>query len=234
MAICEQLEDPKTVKNRMVRRGITELVTPGVALGDNVLSHRENNFLAALHFSREAEVGVALLDISTGEFMAAQGSVDYVDKLLGNFAPKEVLVERGCRQRLDSFNGRYLAFELEDWVFTPQAAGDRLLKQFETASLKGFGITGIPLAVVAAGAILHYLDLTHHTHTGHITRLSRIEEDRYVRLDKFTIRNLELLQSLGDEGKSLLSVLDRTVSPMGARMLRRWITFPLKLSLIHI
>ncbi len=228
VAICEQLEDPKTVKNRMVRRGITELVTPGVALGDNVLSHRENNFLAALHFSREAEVGVALLDISTGEFMAAQGSVDYVDKLLGNFAPKEVLVERGCRQRLDSFNGRYLAFELEDWVFTPQAAGDRLLKQFETASLKGFGITGIPLAVVAAGAILHYLDLTHHTHTGHITRLSRIEEDRYVRLDKFTIRNLELLQSLGDEGKSLLSVLDRTVSPMGARMLRRWITFPLK------
>ena len=229
VAICEQLEDPKTVKNRMVRRGITELVTPGVALGDNVLSHRENNFLAALHFGKDGTAGVALLDISTGEFLVAEGPTDYIDKLLGNFSPKEVLVERGNRHRLEEgFNGRYLAFELEDWVFTPQAANDRLLKQFETASLKGFGITGIPLAVVAAGAILHYLDLTHHTQTGHITRLSRIEEDRYVRLDKFTIRNLELLQSLGDEGKSLLSVLDRTVSPMGARMLRRWITFPLK------
>ncbi|MDE7120142.1 MAG: DNA mismatch repair protein MutS, partial [Muribaculaceae bacterium] len=229
VAICEQLEDPKTVKNRMVRRGITELVTPGVALNDNVLDHRENNFLAALHFAKDSTVGVAFLDISTGEFLTAQGPLEYVDKLMGNFGPKEVLVERGKKGRLDEFvSGRYLAFELEDWVFTEQAANDRLLRQFQTASLKGFGIHAIPMAVVAAGAILHYLDLTKHTQTGHITRLARIEEDRFVRLDKFTVRNLELLHSLGDEGRSLLDVLDRTVSPMGARMLRRWISFPLK------
>ncbi len=229
VAICEQLEDPKTVKNRMVRRGIIELVTPGVALGDNVLDHRENNFLAALHFAKDQSVGVAFLDISTGEFLTAQGPLEYVDKLMGNFMPKEVLVERGKKCRLDDFvSGRYLAFELEDWIFTDQAANDRLLKQFQTASLKGFGIQGIPAAVIASGAILHYLDLTQHTQTGHITRLARIEEDRFVRLDKFTVRNLELLHSLGDEGRSLLDVLDQTISPMGARMLRRWITFPLK------
>lgn len=233
VAICEQLEDPKLTK-KLVKRGITELVTPGVAMNDNVLDHRENNFLAAIHFAKGGAsgrglVGVAFLDISTGEFLTAEGSVEYVDKLLGNFAPKEVIVERGNRSRLDeSFTGRYLAFELEDWIFTDQAAHDRLLKQFETSSLKGFGINKMQAAVVASGAILHYLDITRHTRIGHISRLSRIEEDAFVRLDKFTVRNLELLCYLGEDGKSLLDVIDRTVSPMGARMLRRWVTFPLK------
>ena len=230
VAICEQLEDPKTVKaGKLVKRGITEVVTPGVALNDNVLDHRENNFLAAVHFAKSSLVGVAFLDISTGEFLTAEGSAEYVDKLMGNFSPKEVLVERGCRERLESaFTGRYLSFDLEDWIFTEQAAMDRLLKQFETTSLKGFGIHNMPAAIIASGAILHYLDITRHTQTGHISRLSRIEEDTFVRLDKFTVRNLELLQSLGDEGKSLLDVIDRTVSPMGARMIRRWVSFPLK------
>lgn len=230
VAICEQLEDPKTVKaGKLVKRGITEVVTPGVALNDNVLDHRENNFLAAVHFAKSSLVGVAFLDISTGEFLTAEGPAEYVDKLMGNFSPKEVLVERGCRERLESaFTGRYLSFDLEDWIFTEQAAMDRLLKQFETTSLKGFGIHNMPAAIIASGAILHYLDITRHTQTGHISRLSRIEEDTFVRLDKFTVRNLELLQSLGDEGKSLLDVIDRTVSPMGARMIRRWISFPLK------
>lgn len=230
VAICEQLEDPKTVKaGKLVKRGITEVVTPGVALNDNVLDHRENNFLAAVHFAKSSLVGVAFLDISTGEFLTAEGPAEYVDKLMGNFSPKEVLVERGCRERLESaFTGRYLSFDLEDWIFTEQAAMDRLLKQFETTSLKGFGIHNMPAAIIASGAILHYLDITRHTHTGHISRLSRIEEDTFVRLDKFTVRNLELLQSLGDEGKSLLDVIDRTVSPMGARMIRRWVSFPLK------
>ena len=219
VAICEQLEDPKLTKT-LVKRGITELVTPGVAMNDNVLDHKENNFLAAVHFPHgggsKATIGVAFLDISTGEFLTAEGPAEYVDKLLGNFAPKEVLVERGNKQRLeDSFTGRYLAFELEDWIFTDQSANDRLLKQFETASLKGFGIHRMPMAIVASGAILHYLDITRHTRTGHISALRRIEEDAFVRLDKFTVRNLELLQSLGDEGKSLLDVIDRTVSPMG-------------------
>lgn len=228
VAICEQLEDPKTVKNKLVKRGITELVTPGVALNDNVLSHRENNFLAAVHFSKDT-VGVSFLDISTGEFLAGEGPAQYVEKLLGNFAPKEVLVERGKRQRLEeAFQTRYLAFELDDWIFTDQAANDRLLKQFQTASLKGFGLGKMPAAVTAAGAILHYLDITKHTRIGHITRLSRIEEEQFVRLDRFTARNLELLQPLSDDGKSLLDVIDRTVSPMGARMLRRWVSFPLK------
>lgn len=230
VAICEQLEDPKTVKaGKLVKRGITEVVTPGVALNDNVLDHRENNFLAAVHFAKSSLVGVAFLDISTGEFLTAEGPAEYVDKLMGNFSPKEVLVERGCRERLESaFTGRYLSFDLEDWIFTEQAAMDRLLKQFETTSLKGFGIHNMPAAIIASGAILHYLDITRHTQTGHISRLSRIEEDTFVRLDKFTVRNLELLQSLGDEGKSLLNVIDRTVSPMGARMIRRWVSFPLK------
>ena len=230
VAICEQLEDPKTVKaGKLVKRGITEVVTPGVALNDNVLDHRENNFLAAVHFAKSSLVGVAFLDISTGEFLTAEGPAEYVDKLMGNFSPKEVLVERGCRERLESaFTGRYLSFDLEDWIFTEQAAMDRLLKQFETTSLKGFGIHNMPAAIIASGAILHYLDITRHTQTGHISRLSRIEEDTFVRLDKFTVRNLELLQSLGDEGKSLLDVIDRTVSPMGARMIRRWVSFPLK------
>ena len=230
VAICEQLEDPKTVKaGKLVKRGITEVVTPGVALNDNVLDHRENNFLAAVHFAKSSLVGVAFLDISTGEFLTAEGPAEYVDKLMGNFSPKEVLVERGCRERLESaFTGRYLSFDLEDWIFTEQAAMDRLLKQFETTSLKGFGIHNMPAAIIASGAILHYLDITRHTQTGHISRLSCIEEDTFVRLDKFTVRNLELLQSLGDEGKSLLDVIDRTVSPMGARMIRRWVSFPLK------
>lgn len=232
VAICEQLEDPKTTKT-LVKRGITELVTPGVALTDNVLDHKENNFVAAIHFARNASArgtaGVAFLDISTGEFLAAEGPMEYIDKLLGNFAPKEVLVERGNKGRLEEFfTGRYLASELDDWIFTDQSANERLLKQFETSSLKGFGIGRMPLAVVAAGAILHYLDITKHTRTSHIVALRRIEEDAFVRLDKFTVRNLELLHSLGEEGRSLLNVIDRTVSPMGARMLRRWVSFPLK------
>ena len=232
VAICEQLEDPKTTKT-LVKRGITELVTPGVALTDNVLDHKENNFVAAIHFARNASArgtaGVAFLDISTGEFLAAEGPMEYIDKLLGNFAPKEVLVERGNKGRLEEFfSGRYLASELDDWIFTDQSANERLLKQFETSSLKGFGIGRMPLAVVAAGAILHYLDITKHTRTSHIVALRRIEEDTFVRLDKFTVRNLELLHSLGEEGRSLLDVIDRTVSPMGARMLRRWVSFPLK------
>ncbi len=227
VAICEQLEDPKLTK-KLVKRGITELVTPGVSINDTILDNRENNFLAAVHFGRHA-CGVAFLDISTGEFLTAEGTVDYIDKLLGNFAPKEVLVERGNRHKVEeSFSARYFTFELDDWIFTSDAANERLLRQFETNTLKGFGIHNMGAAVIASGAILHYLDITQHTQIGHITHLSRIEEDRYVRLDKFTVRNLELVESLGDEGKSLLSVIDRTVSPMGARLLRRWILFPLK------
>ncbi len=228
VAICEQLEDPKLTK-KLVKRGITELVTPGVSINDNILDHRENNFLAAVHFARHGVVGVAFLDISTGEFLTAEGSADYIDKLLGNFAPKEVLVERGNRHLIeDNFSARYFTFELYDWIFTDEAAMDRLLKQFETVSLKGFGINKMPAAVIASGAILHYLDITQHNQISHINNLSRIEEDRYVRLDKFTVRNLELVDSFADEGKSLLSVIDRTLSPMGARLLRRWVLFPLK------
>ncbi len=227
VAICEQLEDPKLTK-KLVKRGITELVTPGVSINDNILDRGQNNFLAALHFDR-SELGVAFLDISTGEFLTAQGNADYVEKLLSNFAPKEVLIERGNRERLaETFAGKYMATQLDDWIFTADAAMERLLKQFETSSLKGFGIEGMPQAIIASGAILHYLDQTSHTQIGHINRLSRIEEDRYVRLDRFTIRNLELLAPLGEGGKSLLDVIDHTVSPMGARMLRRWVTFPLK------
>ena len=233
VAICEQLQDPKLVRaGEIVKRGIIEVVTPGVSLNDNVLDHKENNFLAAVYFpkgSARGQVGVAFLDISTGEFLTSEGTADYVDKLLANFSPKEVLVERGNKALLEQMNsGRYLAFELDDWVFTAQSANDRLLRQFETASLKGFGLGNLPTAVIAAGAILHYLDITRHTHTRHITSLRRIEEERFVRLDKFTVRNLELLSPLGDEGKSLLDVLDRTISPMGARLLRRWISFPLR------
>ncbi|MCM1365990.1 MAG: DNA mismatch repair protein MutS [Prevotella sp.] len=228
VAICEQLEDPKLTK-KLVKRGITELVTPGVSTGDNLLDHRENNFLAAVHFGKD-KCGVAFLDISTGEFLTAEGSADYIDKLLGNFAPKEVLVERGRRQQFESsVTQRYLCFELEDWMFSEDAATERLLKHFGTSSLKGYGIHRMPAAVTAAGVIMYYLDQTQHTRTSHITSISRIEEQRYVRLDKFTVRNLELVQSLGgDEGRSLLDVIDMTVTPMGARMLRRWIHFPLK------
>ncbi|MCM1020914.1 MAG: DNA mismatch repair protein MutS [Muribaculum sp.] len=228
VAICEQLEDPKMTK-KLVKRGITELVTPGVAVTDTVLNHRENNFLAAVYFGQRGAVGVSFLDISTGEFLAAEGTADYVDKLMDKFAPKEVLVERGRRRLLDeSFSAAYLAFELDDWIFTADAARERLLKQFGTTSLKGFGISSMPSAIIAAGAAMHYLDITNHTKTAHITKLSRIEEDNYVRLDKFTVRNLELVTPLGDDGRSLLDILDTTVTPMGARMMRRWLLFPLK------
>lgn len=227
MAICEQLEDPKTTK-KLVKRGITELVTPGVSINDTLLNNRENNFLAALNFTKH-NVGVAFLDISTGEFLAAEGSTDYIEKLLANFAPKEVLVERGKKKLIEeSFAEHYLAFELDDWVFTDDAAMDRLLKQFETNSLKGFGIHAMPAAVVAAGAILHYLDITQHTQISHITSIARVEEEKAVRLDRFTVRNLELVSTMSEDGKSLLDVIDRTVSPMGARLLRRWVLFPLK------
>ena len=227
VAICEQLEDPKLTK-KLVKRGITELVTPGVSINDNILNHKENNFLAAVHFGKSV-CGVSFLDISTGEFLCAEGSIDYVDKLLGNFSPKEVLIERGKRNLLEtSFSAKYLAFELDDWIFTEPSATDRLLKHFETRNLKGFGVNSMHNAIVASGAILCYLDITQHTHISHITKLARIEEERFVRLDKFTVRNLELLESMNEDGKSLLTVIDKTVSPMGARLLRRWILFPLK------
>ena len=227
VAICEQLEDPKLTK-KLVKRGITELVTPGVAMSDTVLSHRENNFLAALHFGKSA-IGVAFLDISTGEFLTAEGTADYVDKIMGNMAPKEVLVERTRRQQaVEMLSEKYTIFELDDWLFTSEAAEERLRAQFGTASLKGFGIQGMHDAIVAAGAIMHYLDYTKHTRTAHITSISRIEEDRYVRLDKFTVRNLELVQPLDEGGRSLLGVLDRTVTPMGSRLLHRWLMFPLR------
>ncbi|MDE6153921.1 MAG: DNA mismatch repair protein MutS, partial [Muribaculaceae bacterium] len=219
VAICEQLEDPKTVKG-LVKRGIIELVTPGVSINDNILDNRENNFLAAVHFGKQ-DVGVAFLDISTGEFMASQGPADYVDKLLGNYAPKEVLIERGKKERLlADVSGRYLTTDLDDWIFTAGTASERLLKQFETGTLKGFGLDGMPMAVIAAGAIMHYLDITEHTMTGHITGLKRIEADRFVRLDNFTVRNLELVGSNNTDGKCLLDVIDRTICPMGARMFK--------------
>ncbi len=228
VAICEQLEDPKLTK-KLVKRGITELVTPGVALSDTVLSSDCNNFLAAVHFGKGGLVGVAFLDISTGEFLAAEGNAQYADKVMASMAPKEVLVQRGLKPQLaEVFTQPYLSFELEDWLFTHDAADERLRKQFGTSSLKGFGIDRMHAATIAAGAVLHYLDLTSHTRTGHITRISRIEEDRYVRLDRFTVRNLELLEPLDSEGKSLLDVIDRTVCPMGSRLLKRWLLFPLK------
>ncbi|MBD5164064.1 MAG: DNA mismatch repair protein MutS [Bacteroidales bacterium] len=227
VAICEQLEDPKLTK-KLVKRGIIELVTPGVALNDNVLSRKENNFLACVHFGKQG-VGVAFLDISTGEFLAAEGSAEYVAKTLGNMAPKEMLVQRGFKkQALEQFEHTYPTFELEDWIFTTTAADERLRKQFGTNSLKGFGIERMPLAIIAAGAILHYLDLTQHTRTSHITSIARIEEGKYVRLDRFTIRNLELFNPLDPEGRSLLNVIDRTVTPMGARLLHRWLQLPLR------
>ena len=227
VAICEQLEDPKLTK-KLVKRGITELVTPGVSINDNVLNHKENNFVAAIHFERHS-CGISLLDISTGEFLTAEGGVDHIDKLLNSFAPKEILVERGKRDLFTSkFGAKFLIFELEDWIFTDDAAKSRLLKHFETKNLKGFGVDHLKLGIVASGAILHYLDITQHTQISHITTLSRVEEERYVRLDKFTLRSLELLAPMNEGGKSLLDVIDRTLSPMGSRMMRRWLTFPLK------
>ena len=227
VAICDQLEDPKLTK-KLVKRGITELVTPGVVTASTILDRKENNFLASVCFGKKA-VGIAFLDISTGEFLTAQGSAEYVEKLLSNFAPKEVLIERSCRNKFaDLFNTRVLTFELDDWMMSEESATDRLLRHFQTQSLKGFGVDGMTEGVRAAGAILHYLDLTQHTQIKHITTLGRIEADRYVRLDKFTVRNLELVAPMADDGKSLLSVIDRTLSPMGARMLHRWVLFPLK------
>lgn len=227
VAICDQLEDPKMTKT-LVKRGITELVTPGVAMNDTVLSHKENNFLAAVHFGKTA-CGLALLDISTGEFLTTEGTVDHVDKLLGSFSPKEVLFERGKKGLFEgSFGTKLITFELDDWVFTEQNAKERLTKHFEVKNLKGFGIDHLHNGIVAAGVILQYLIITQHTQIRHITTISRIEEDRYVRLDKFTIRNLELTSSMNEEGISLLDIIDHTVTPMGARTLRRWMLFPLK------
>ena len=227
VAICDQLEDPKLAK-KLVKRGITELVTPGVAMTDNVLDYKENNFLAAVNFGRAA-CGVAFLDISTGEFLSGEGSYDYVEKLLVNFSPKEVLFERGKRDVFERwFGSKYFTFELDDWVFAEQTAEQKLLKHFGVKSLKGFGVDHLRSGIVAAGAILHYLEMTQHTHIGHITSLARIDEERYVRLDRFTIRSLELLHPMQDDGSSLLDVLDHTVTPMGARLLRRWLVFPLR------
>ena len=227
VAICDQLEDPKLTK-KLVKRGITELVTPGVAINDNVLSYKENNFLAAVHFGKST-CGVAFRDISTGEFLTAEGPFDYIDKLLNNFAPKEVLFERGKRGMFEgNFGSKFFTFELEDWVFTENSSREKLLKHFETKNLKGFGVEHLKNGIIASGAILQYLDMTQHYQIGHITSLSRIEEDRYVRLDKFTIRSLELIGSMNDGGTSLLDVIDKTISPMGARLLKRWVVFPLK------
>ena len=227
VAICVQLEDPKTTK-KLVKRGITELVTPGVSINDNVLNYKENNFLAAVHFGKSA-CGIAFLDISTGEFLTAEGPFDYVDKLLNNFAPKEILFERGKRGMFEgNFGSKFFTFELDDWVFTESSSREKLLKHFETKNLKGFGVEHLKNGIIASGAILQYLDMTEHTQVGHITSLARIEEDKYVRLDKFTVRSLELIGSMNDGGSSLLHVIDKTISPMGARLLKRWMVFPLK------
>ena len=227
VAICDQLEDPKLTK-KLVKRGITELVTPGVAMQDTVLNYKENNFLCAVNFGKAA-CGVSFLDISTGEFLVGEGTYDYVEKLIGNFQPKEVLYDRGRRHDFERYFGtRLVTFQLDDWVFTEQTAHQKLYKHFNVKSLKGFGIDHLKSGTIAAGAILQYLEQTLHTQIGHITSLSRIEEEKYVRLDKFTVRSLELLQPMQDDGKSLLNVIDRTISPMGGRMLRRWLVFPLK------
>ena len=227
VAICDQLEDPKLTK-KLVKRGITELVTPGVAMGHNVLNYKENNFLAAVHFNKDI-VGLSFLDISTGEFLTAEGPMDYADKLLNNFNPKEVLFMRGKREFFEqSFGNKFYTFELDDWVFTEQSARKKLLDHFEVKNLKGFGVEHLTNGIIAAGAILQYLIITQHTQISHITSISRIEEEKYVRLDKFTIRNLELLGTMNEDGSSLLNVLDKTICPMGARLLRRWLVFPLK------
>ncbi|MGL5261260.1 MAG: DNA mismatch repair protein MutS, partial [Bacteroides sp.] len=227
VAICDQLEDPKTTK-KLVKRGVTELVTPGVSINDTILNYKENNFLAAIHFNKST-FGISFLDISTGEFLTAEGDADYIDKLLNNFAPKEILFERGKKQHFQElFGSKFFTYELEDWVFTDQTAHETLLKHFEISSFKGFGVDHLPNGLIAAGSILHYLDITQHHNINHITTLSRIEEDKFVRLDKFTIRSLELLGSMNEGGSSLLQVLDKTTTPMGGRMLKRWVVFPLK------
>ena len=227
VAICDQLEDPKMTK-KLVKRGITELVTPGVSINDNVLNNKENNFLAAVHFGKNV-CGVAFLDISTGEFLTAEGSTDYVDKLLSNFDPKEVLFERGKRLMFEgNFGNKFFTYELEDWVFTESTAREKLLKHFEVKNLKGFGVEHLKLGIIASGAILQYLIMTQHTQIKHITSLARIEQEKFVRLDKFTVRSLELAGSMNEGGSSLLNVIDKTVCPMGARLLKRWMVFPLK------
>ena len=240
VAICDQLEDPKkkreaikgkkglSAMDKMVKRGITELVTPGVALSDNVLNYKENNFLAALHFGKSA-CGVSFLDISTGEFLTGEGTFDYVEKLFGSFQPKEVLFDRSKRRDFERYFGtRLCTFEMDDWVFTDQTARQKLLKHFGTKNLKGFGVEHLSNGVIAAGAILQYLDITQHTQINHITSLTRIEEDKYVRMDRFTVRSLELVAPMNEGGSSLLNVIDNTITPMGGRMLRRWVVFPLK------
>lgn len=227
VAICEQLEDPKKTK-KLVKRGIIELVTPGVSYNDNVLEHRENNFLACIHLEKKT-AGIAFLDASTGEFLTAEGSFEYIDKLLGNFQPKEVLYQKGKEKIFhELFGGKFYTFTMDDWVFTEDAAKDRLLRHFETTSLKGFGVQNLRDGIIASGAVLHYLDITKHSQAGHVTQLSRIEEDRYVWLDKFTVRNLELFGALNDGAQTLSNVMDRTLSPMGSRLLKRWIALPLK------
>jgi DNA mismatch repair protein MutS len=227
VAICEQLEDPKLTK-KIVKRGIIELVTPGVSLNENVLNHKENNFLAAVHIDKKI-AGVAFLDISTGEFLTSEGTIEYVDQMLNNFQPKEVLFEKGKKELfLEYFGPKFYTFKLDDWIFTQEAANDRLLKQFETSSLKGFGVQSLNFGIIAAGAILYYLDITQHDQLGHITNLTRIEENRYVWLDKFTIKNLELFHSPYEGARTLIDVMDRTISPMGGRLLKRWISLPLK------
>jgi DNA mismatch repair protein MutS len=227
VAICDQLEDPKKTK-KLVKRGITELVTPGVSINDNILNHKENNFLCAIHFFKNM-CGISLLDISTGEFLTSEGTVNDIDKLLSSFSPKEVLIERGKRKEFeDKFGQNYFLFELDDWVFTEQTANDRLLEHFETKNLKGFGVAHLPLGIIASGTILHYLDVTHHTQIDHIVAIKRIEEDRFVRIDRFTARSLELISTMNEDGKSLLNIMDKTISPMGSRMMRRWLMFPLK------
>jgi DNA mismatch repair protein MutS len=228
VAICDQLEDPKLTK-KLVKRGITELVTPGVSFNDTVLNHKENNFLGALHMAKNNQYGIAFLDISTGEFLTAEGDRDDIDKLLANFSPKELLIERGNRKKLEeAFGNNWLLSELEDWIFTDDAARDRLLSHFQTTSLKGFGVENMPLGIIASGAVLHYLDITEHHNLDHIASLARIEEERFVRLDRFTVRNLELVSTMNEGGKTLLDILDKTITPMGSRLLRRWMVFPLK------
>jgi DNA mismatch repair protein MutS len=227
VAICEQLEDPKLTK-KIVKRGIIELITPGVSLNENVLNHKENNFLAAVHIDKKI-AGVAFLDISTGEFLTSEGSIEYIDQMLSNFQPKEVLFEKNKKELfLEYFGPKYYNFKLDDWIFTQEAANDRLLKQFETSSLKGFGVQDLTYGIIAAGAILYYLDITQHEQLGHISSLSRIEENRYVWLDKFTIKNLELFHSPYEGARTLIDVMDRTISPMGGRLIKRWISLPLK------
>ena len=227
VAICEQLEDPKLTKN-IVKRGITELVTPRVSIDDNVLEHRENNFLASVHIEKTV-AGVSFLDISTGEFLTAEGSFEYVDKLLNSFQPKEVLFQKGKEKLfIELFGSKFYTYKLDDWIYTEDAATDRLLRHFETVSLKGFGVQALQLGIIASGAILHYLDFTQHSQLQHISGLSRIEEDRYVWLDRFTVRNLELFHTINEGAKTLVQVIDQTISPMGSRLLKRWVALPLK------